>query len=105
MSVLTLPQLVAEMALQTATIDAECKVVERAMEQRLAVEAKSRAPVLTGALQASIVADDDGVGPTVPYGGFVEYGTSDTPPQPYMGPAADAVTPLFAVSIQQAGVF
>ena len=57
-------------------------------------DAKARAPVLTGALRDSIVIESDGadklVGSHLEYAGFVEYGTSDTPRQPYLRPAADA---------------
>jgi len=38
------------------------------------------------------------VGPTVEYGGYVEYGTSRMAPQPYMGPAFDRHAP----SLEQA---
>lgn len=56
---------------------------------------RAAAPVATGDLRDSIGTTWEGplaaeVGPTVDYAGFVEGGTSDTAPQPFVGPAADA---------------
>lgn len=57
--------------------------------------ARSFAPILTGALRDSIHVSvavnrtTREVGPSVEYGGFVEFGTSDTAPQPYLQPAVD----------------
>ena len=57
-------------------------------------EAKLRAPVDTGALRGSISVDPipmgADVGPHVDYGAYVEFGTVNTPAQPYLVPAADA---------------
>lgn len=59
----------------------------------VAESARTIVPVLTGALLASIEvvqADEEGgwrVEATAPYAGFVEFGTSDTPAQPYLGPS------------------
>ncbi len=57
--------------------------------------ASDLAPVLTGALAASL---DYQVGPgevtissDVPYAAYVEFGTSDTPAQPFLRPAGDQV--------------
>lgn len=70
-------------------------------------QAKTRAPVDTGYLRSSISADIRGltaiVGPTAHYGGYVERGTSRMAAQPYMAPAADAVTPGFAAAMEQLG--
>lgn len=57
------------------------------------------APVLTGELREGIVVSGRGlsatVSSTVRYAGYVEYGTSDTAPQPHMRPAAElAAGPL-----------
>jgi hypothetical protein len=54
---------------------------------KVAAEMRNLAPSLTGALKASIQPNDDGVIVGVPYGAYVEYGTGDTPPQPYALPA------------------
>jgi len=53
--------------------------------------AQSFAPVDTGRLQGSINAEGGTVATDVEYAAFVEYGTSDTPAQPFMRPAADTV--------------
>lgn len=67
--------------------------------------AKSLAPVDTGALRNSISTTVGGltatVGPTVSYGAYVEFGTSRMRPEPYMNPAADAVTPGFEKAMEQ----
>lgn len=56
-------------------------------------------PVDTGALRDSIEMVVEGIsttanaaiGATIRYGGYVEYGTSNTPAQPYMRPALDTL--------------
>jgi HK97 gp10 family phage protein len=70
-------------------------------EQGAKVEeaAKGIVPVDTGALRDSIELLVEGiatvatawVGTTIRYGGFVEYGTSITPAQPYLRPALDTI--------------
>ena len=56
---------------------------------------KALAPVDTGNLRNSIGVDRSmsgmaaDIGPTANYGGHVEYGTTRTAPQAYMGPALD----------------
>lgn len=70
-------------------------VIGKAVEAR----AETLAPVRTGALKASITSASQGISTTaqaaifatVEYGGFVEFGTSDTPAQPYLRPALDSV--------------
>lgn len=54
---------------------------------KLADEMRNNAPVDTGRLRASIQPSSEGVTVGVDYAGYVEYGTSDTPPQPYAVPA------------------
>jgi HK97 gp10 family phage protein len=56
---------------------------------KLVEEIRSRAPVRTGTLKASIRETEDGVIVGAPYGAYVEYGTSDTAPQPFVTPSAD----------------
>lgn len=60
--------------------------------------AQANAPVLTGALRDSIeyeLSEDESgrpmvtIGTSIRYGGFVEFGTSVTPAQPYLRPALD----------------
>jgi HK97 gp10 family phage protein len=56
-------------------------------------------PVDTGALRDSIELLVEGiatvatawVGTRIRYGGYVEYGTSNTPAQPYLRPALDTI--------------
>lgn len=68
-------------------------VVERATTA-IASMARTLAPVLTGDLVEHIDAVAAGLTGTVvsssEHADYVEYGTSDTPAQPYMGPAFDA---------------
>lgn len=70
--------------------------------QEVALDAEQRAPVDTGALQDSISYADGAVTADVPYAPFVEYGTSDTPAQPFMRPAADTVDDSRALEIAAA---
>lgn len=64
--------------------------------QAVKYRAQANAPVLTGALSRSITATATGttveVGASVPYAGFVEYGTVNVPANPYLRPALDAAT-------------
>jgi HK97 gp10 family phage protein len=68
--------------------------------------AKTLVPVDTGATKASIQVDpiDDlhsNVVVGTDYAPFIEYGTSRSPAQPYLTPAADAVRPGFEAAIKQ----
>lgn len=68
-------------------------------------DAQALAPVDTGALRNSITYRVQGleaeIGPTVHYGGFVEYGTSRMAPQPYLGPAMDRNLPIFEEALSR----
>jgi HK97 gp10 family phage protein len=55
--------------------------------RKVADDMRSFAPSRTGALRASIQATRDGVEVGVRYGSYVNYGTSDTAPQPFVAPA------------------
>jgi len=61
----------------------------------------------TGALRNSIGTNVTGlsaeIGPTVNYAPYQEYGTSRMAAHPYMGPAADEVTPGFVSAMEQIG--
>lgn len=59
---------------------------------KVADEMRVNAPVDTGALRASIQPTSDGVEVGVRYGAFVEYGTSDTAPQPFASPAVNRLS-------------
>ncbi len=61
------------------------------LAEDVAALARAYVPVDTGRLRDSITAGPTGVTSDVEYAGFVEYGTSDTPAEPYMRPAADTV--------------
>lgn len=71
--------------------------------------ARALAPVDTGALRDSISASVTGalgdtaveIGPTVSYGPEVEYGTSDTSPQPFMRPAFERGTPQLEADLDR----
>lgn len=69
--------------------------------------AQGIAPVDTGNLKNSIGSDVDGldaeIGPTAEYGAYVEDGTSRMAAQPYMGPAADVVTPKLVAAVADLG--
>lgn len=84
-------------ALTTLTPQMVAVVAEGAQDvQRLAQQI---APNRTGTLARSIGIDflDGGllavIGPDVDYDTFVEFGTNDTPAEPYMEPAGEAVLP------------
>ena len=71
--------------------------------QRAAELARSTVPVETGRLRSSIEVErlpGEGVawavGSDVEYGRFVEHGTAAMPPQPFLGPAGDAVHDKYA---------
>lgn len=70
-------------------------------------DAQRFAPVLTGALREGITVIGEGLSATivstVRYADYVEYGTSDTAPQPYMRPAADLAGPGLADDVGDAG--
>lgn len=57
--------------------------------KKVADEMRSNAPVDTGRLRASIQPSSEGVRVGVDYAGFVEYGTSDTAPQPFAQPSVN----------------
>jgi HK97 gp10 family phage protein len=76
-----------------ARLGAPIEIVEEGWQgewsRKVADEMRRNAPVLTGELRASIEPAGDGVTVGVPYGSFVEYGTSDTRAQPYAAPAVN----------------
>lgn len=73
-------------------------------------DAQTAAPVDTGFLKGSITYETrvlstsvvGEVGPSAEYGAFVEYGTSRSGPQPYMGPAFARHAPLIEAALDQA---
>lgn len=71
------------------------------------VDARRLAPVNTGALRSSIGSDIDGlsvdVGASARYAQYVEEGTSDTAPQPFMRPAFDRNLPGLERALAESG--
>ena len=73
-------------------------------------DAQLGSPVDTGFLRSSITYETrvlstsvvGEVGPTAEYGAFVEYGTSRSGPQPYMGPAFARNAPYIEAALDQA---
>jgi HK97 gp10 family phage protein len=57
--------------------------------KKVAGDMRSFAPVSTGDLRDSIRETSDGVKVGVNYGVYVEFGTSDTAPQPFATPAVN----------------
>lgn len=84
------PRLIPEM-LADAEFQAALEVVgDEGLE-----EAQRRVPVATGALRDSLrverITDGRRISANVDYWGFVEYGTADTPEQPYLRPTLTAL--------------
>lgn len=81
----------------------------RATAHAIEGTAKQFAPVDTGALRNSIGVDITAsglaaeIGPTVLYGGMVEWGTSKMPPHAYVGPALDRHSPDFVQGVEELG--
>lgn len=99
--------LAGDLAAAPATVTAGA---ERAVDHNTdetAADAREFAPVLTGDLRSKIRAMSLGlVGRVVSesdHGGYVEHGTSDTPAQPYMRPAAELAGPRLADDLGDIG--
>lgn len=92
--------LLAAAARLEASAEAETQRVGSLVER----SARQKAPKLTGTLAASIGSHRirDGVEITVDadYGGYVEYGTSDTPSQPFLRPALNEAASEFGRGIR-----
>jgi hypothetical protein len=99
MSFLTLPQWMGELAAVIVACEVKVKVAQTAAVAVGIEDAKTRVPVLTGELRDSIGPDEDGYGAGADYAPFVEYGTSDTAPQPFIGPSADRAEEVFTTGI------
>lgn len=88
-------------------IQAELAGIVEQSGKDLAAEAARRAPVDTGALRDSIHSEMTGpleatVSDGVEYGIYQEFGTSRTPAQPWLGPAAQATAPEFVRKVGEA---
>lgn len=78
-------------------VPAKAQRVVAAGGYRVAARAQAIAPVDTGALKSSISVDVGSLsfeaGPSIEYGVYQELGTSEMPPQPFLGPAFDQELP------------
>lgn len=97
--VLGVPALVARFARAAALGEVASAAAVDALGDDVALAARLNAPVDTGALADSIRNDRGHVTVEVDYAAYVEYGTSDTPPQPFLRPAADTVNDSRALGI------
>lgn len=86
-----------------ATLETRASQVVRKVALDTEAAAKNLAPVDTGNLRNSIVTKSAGTRATViataSYAEYVENGTSAQSPQPFMQPAAEAMTPIFKQAI------
>lgn len=87
--VLGLARTLANLARVAGGAEVAEEVAERVVSTEVAETAKSLAPVDTGALRDSIAQTSEGVVVGAPYAVFVEYGTSESPAQPFVRPAID----------------
>jgi HK97 gp10 family phage protein len=101
-AVIGVPELLARFARAAALAEVAEKAAIDTLGNEVEVTAQAAAPVDTGALRDSIVYSDGVVSVGVDYAGFVEYGTSDTPAQPYLRPAADTADGEAAATIAAA---
>jgi HK97 gp10 family phage protein len=90
--------LAADLAAAPAKVGAKSVHAVETSAQQTQRNAQRFAPVLTGRLREGIRVEASGLSAevvsTVRYADYVEYGTSDTAPQPYMRPAADLLPGL-----------
>lgn len=95
-------------------VGTELLPVARVIVQKTSADIKrdgqARAAVDTGYMRGSITYETrelassvvGEIGPTASYARFVEEGTSQHAPQPFMGPAAQTHFPLFEAALDQA---
>ncbi len=94
-----LNRLAADLGTIGARVTAKAAIAVRKASVDTQADAQRFAPVDTGYLRQSITSTVRGlsgvVGPSANYGAYVEYGTSRSGPQAFMGPAFDRHAPLF----------
>lgn len=100
-----LNRLSVDLGKTSAAATRKASMVVRKAAFDLEAGAKARAAVDTGSMKGSIGTDIMGalhaeVGPTASYAPYVEYGTSRMSPQPFMGPATDAVEGRFHAAME-----
>lgn len=92
-TVVGLPQLDAALKMRAVALGAATAAIVAAEVQSIEADAERGAPRDTGELAGSVNGTASGtsgeVEATARHSGFVEFGTSDTPAQPFMGPAAN----------------
>lgn len=96
------------------SVGAQSAIVVRKTARDVRIAAKAGCPVLNGDLRDSISISFTGdgrfasfsaeVGPTEPYGKYVEDGTSFMAPEPFMGPAFDQHSGSLEDGLARAGV-
>lgn len=75
-------------------VEAAGEVIEEKSADIVVGLAAARAPVLTGALKASVGDEGGEVVVDSPYAGYQEYGTRRHKAQPFLRPARDASEPI-----------
>jgi HK97 gp10 family phage protein len=108
-----LTHLRTELGTASRRIGPAASAVLRKASYDIEADAKTFAPVDTGALKSSISTTITGragagamtaeIGPSVKYGVYVEYGTSEQPGQPFLNPAFERTLPRFTSALEQAG--
>lgn len=97
---LTLAQWTAELATEVVAVEVKARVAQKLGVEAGIVDALTRVPVLTGTLRDSIGEDGEGgYGADTDYAAYVEYGTSDTAPQPFIGPSSETAETVFVTAI------
>jgi HK97 gp10 family phage protein len=83
-------------------VEAADEAVPEGAARIIAVEAAARAPVLTGALQASVSEEGAEVVVDSDYAGYQEYGTRRNAAQPFLRPAQAASEPVILAEAETA---
>jgi HK97 gp10 family phage protein len=82
-------RLANDLAVAPAKVAAKTPAVEHRTAEAVAHDAEILSPKLTGYLSQNIEVHGSQAIAMARYSGYVEWGTSDTAPQPFMRPAAD----------------
>lgn len=97
--------LATEFGRAATTVGARAERIIADTARDIELDAQALAPVDDGELRESISSDVRGlqaeIGASVRYAHYVEYGTSDTEPQPYMGPALMRNEPKMVSAFQR----
>lgn len=87
--VIGVPALLSRFVRAAVLGEAAARAAQGTLAQEVASTARAIVPVDTGRLRDSIMAASDRVFTEVDYAAYVEYGTSERAPQPFLRPAAD----------------